>query len=184
MTSQLGPIGVLRDVVARFDKENIPYFLVGSLASMFYGRPRFTRDVDLVVQLHPGKVQKFSELFPIEEYYCPPDEVLRDEVMRYGSFNLVHQQSGMKVDIILYSDTEYHRSEFSRRLKVEIWPQLEVYIAAPENIILKKLDYNREGGIEKHLNDIREIIMGAKLDNDYLQFWIEKLGLSEVWEKV
>jgi hypothetical protein len=43
----------LQDVVTRLEREKIQYFLVGSLAAMHYGRPRFTMDVDLVVQIHP-----------------------------------------------------------------------------------------------------------------------------------
>ena len=151
---------------------------------MYYGRPRFTKDVDLVVQLHPSVTQKFAQIFPIEDYYCPPLEILQDEVVRRGSFNLIHQHSGIKIDIILYSDTEYHRSEFSRRAQVEILPQFRVSIAAPENIILKKLDYYREGGAEKHLNDIREILASSKIDDEYLQLWITKLGLAHEWGKV
>jgi len=184
LTKVPGPLEVLRDVAVRLDKENIPYFLVGSLASMYYGRPRFTKDVDLVVQLHPSLVQRVTQIFPLEDYYCPPIEVLKDEVVRRGSFNLIHQQSGIKIDIVLYKDTEYHQSEFSRRAKVEILPQFEVYVAAPENIILKKLDYYREGGAEKHLTDIREILAGSKVDDEYLQLWVEKLGLKTEWGKI
>lgn len=180
----LGPIEVLQDVVARLERENIQYFLVGSLASMYYGRPRFTKDVDLVVQIHPAQVSKFEQLFPIKNYYCPPKEILQDEVVRRGSFNLIHQESGIKVDIVLYKDTEYHRSEFSRRVKVEILPNLEVFIAAPENIILKKLDYYREGGAEKHLTDIREVLAGSTVDDSYLQSWVNLLGLRQQWEKI
>ncbi len=184
MKQTTGLLDVLRDVVARLDKENIPYFLVGSMASMYYSRPRFTNDIDLVVQLHPTFVSKFSSVFPIDDYYCPPVEVLKDEVIRRGSFNLIHQQSGIKIDIVLYKDTEYHQSEFKRRTKVEIIPQLEVYIASPENIILKKLDFYREGGAEKHLVDIREILATSKVENEYLAYWIEKLGLKLCWEKI
>lgn len=184
MTQTPGPLEVLRDVAMRLDQEKIPYFLVGSLASMYYGRPRFTKDVDLVVQLHPKMVFRFTEIFSIEEYYCPPQEILQDEVVRRGSFNLIHQSSGIKIDIVLFQDTEYHRSEFHRRAKVELMPQFEVCIAAPENIILKKLDYYREGGAEKHLTDIREILVGSTIDDDYLQLWIEKLSLKTEWAKI
>jgi hypothetical protein len=59
-----------------------------------------------------------------------------------------------------------------------------VYIAAPENIILKKLDYYREGGAEKHLTDIREILAGSNADTGYLHVWIEKLGLNNEWKKI
>ena len=84
----------------------------------------------------------------------------------------------------MYKDTEYHQTELSRRAKVKILPQFEVYIAAPENIILKKLDYYREGGAEKHLTDIREILAGSKIDDEYLQLWIKKLGLKAEWKKI
>jgi hypothetical protein len=182
--SPWGPIDVLQDVVARLEKESIPHFLVGSLASMYYGRPRFTKDVDLVVHIQPNQVKGFERLFPMEDYYCPPMEVLHDEVIRRGSFNLIHQHSGIKVDIVLYKDTDYHRSELSRRTKVEILHGFEVFIAAPENIILKKLDFYREGGSEKHLTDIREILIGTAIDESYLQEWITKLGLALEWKKV
>ncbi|NJL24332.1 MAG: hypothetical protein HC902_03585 [Calothrix sp. SM1_5_4] len=125
MTLVTGPLEELRDVAVRLDGENIPYFLVGSLGSMYYGRPRFTKDVDLVVQLRPSVVQKFTQIFPIEDY-----------------------------------------------------------IAAPENIILKKLDYYRDGAAEKHLTDIREILAGSQVDDEYLQLWIEKLGLKAEWGKI
>lgn len=180
----LGPIEVLKDVVTRLETEGIPYFLVGSLAAMYYGRPRFTRDIDLVLQIHPSKVSKFEEIFPIEFYYCPPREVIQDEVVRRGSFNLIHQTSGIKIDIVVLKDTEYSRSEMSRRTKIEILPQFEVYIAAPENIILKKLDFYREGGSEKHLTDIREVLAGSKVDQEYLLFWINRLSLNDQWAKL
>lgn len=180
----IGPLDVLQDVVTRFGKENIEYFLVGSLAAMYYGRPRFTNDVDLVVQIHPQQVSRFEALFPIEDYYCPPKEVLHDEVARRGSFNLIHQASGIKIDIVIYKNTDFYRSELDRRKKVLLLPQLEVFIASPEDIIIKKLDFYREGNSEKHLTDIREILIGSSTDEKYLEDWIDRLGLTNEWAKV
>jgi len=93
----IGPLEVLKDVVFRFEKLNIDYYLVGSLASMYYGKPRFTNDVDLVVNIRSSQIKEFEKSFPIDEYYCPPIEVLSGEVTRRGSFNLIHQLSGIKV---------------------------------------------------------------------------------------
>lgn len=179
----IGLLDVLKDVVDRFNREGIEYFLVGSLAAMYYGRPRFTQDVDLVVRLKAKQVVKFEHLFSIEEYYCPPGEVLRDEVIRKGSFNLIHQDSGIKVDIVLDKETPFYISEFSRRVELEIAPNIKVYIASPEDLILKKLDFYREGQSEKHLTDIREIMMGSKVDEVYIEKWVERLGLKKEWEK-
>ncbi|PIR86099.1 hypothetical protein COU14_00850 [Candidatus Kaiserbacteria bacterium CG10_big_fil_rev_8_21_14_0_10_44_10] len=180
----VGPIDVLQDVVTRFEKANIEYFLVGSLATMYYGRPRFTNDVDLVVQIKADQIQDFESLFPLEEYYCPPIEVLKDEVLRMGSFNLIHQASGIKIDVMLRKNTDHSRSEFSRRTKVKLAPQCEAYVASPEDVIIKKLDFYREGGSEKHLIDIREILAGAKVDKTYIEDWVNRLGLLTEWEKV
>jgi hypothetical protein len=163
-----GLLDVLKDVVARFDRANIPYFLVGSLATLYYGRPRFTQDVGLVARINARQISKFEGLLPLEEYYCPPREILHDEVIRRGSFNLIHQNSGIKVDIVLDKDTEFYASEFTRRKKIEIAPGIEVFIASPEDLILKKLDFYREGQSEKYLLDIRDILVNIKVDEDYM----------------
>ena len=179
-----GLLDVLKDVVKRFDEAGIEYFLVGSLATMYYGRPRFTQDVDLVVRIKAQHVLQFEKLFPLEEYYCPPKEVLQDEVVRRGSFNLINQSSGIKVDIVLDKENDFYKSEFARRKKIEIVPGTEIFIATPEDLILKKLDYYREGQSEKHLNDVRDIVMNLKVDDVYIKMWVERLGLTAEWSKV
>lgn len=117
-----GPLEVLSDVTKRLDGANIPYFLVGSLAAMFYSRPRFTNDIDLVLQINPDQIQDFENFFHIDDYYCPPTEILKDEVLRSGTFNLIHQDSGIKIDVVLLKKTDFYQSEFQRRQKVEIAP--------------------------------------------------------------
>ncbi len=179
-----GLLDVLKDVVKRFDQAGIEYFLVGSLATMYYGRPRFTQDVDLVVRIKARQTTEFGDLFPLEEYYCPPKEVLQDEILRKGSFNLIHQNTGIKVDLVLDKGNDFYISEFARSKKIEIAPGIEVYIASPEDLILKKLDYYREGQSEKHLTDIREMLMNLKVDDHYIEEWVENLGLKKEWWRV
>lgn len=179
-----GPLDVLRDVVSRFERIGVTdYFLVGSLASMYYGRPRFTRDVDMVVRLSPAHVTAFEAAFPFEEYYCPPREILEDEIQRKGSFNLLHHASGIKVDIVLCKPTEFYQSELLRRRRVALSPGFETYVASPEDVVVKKLDFYREGGSPKHLADIADILAREKLDLAYLETWIRKLGLQGEWAK-
>lgn len=180
----VGPLDVLQDVTERFDKIGIEYFLVGSLAAMYYSRPRFTHHVDLVVEIKASQVTEFEKLFDIEDYYCPPSEVIRDEVVRMGSFNLIHQASGIKVDVVLRKNTEFYTAEFERRKKVKFSPAFEAYIASVEDVVIKKLDFYREGGSEKHLTDIREMIMSNSVDKDYLQKWVNHFGLQAEWDKV
>ncbi|MBL7669722.1 MAG: hypothetical protein JNM39_04495 [Bdellovibrionaceae bacterium] len=104
-------------------------------------------------------------------------------MIRRGSFYLVNQGSGIKVDIVIDKETEFYKSEFSRRKKLEVAPGIEVFIASPEDLILKKLDYYREGQSEKHLLDIRDILANVKVDDVYLSEWVERLNLRVEWEK-
>jgi hypothetical protein len=179
-----GPLDVLKELIGLFEKKNIEYFLVGSLASMYYGRPRFTNDIDLVVEIKSDQIQDFFLLFQQESYYCPPIEILHDEVIRRGSFNLIHHSSGIKIDIVLRKNTEFSASEFKRKKQIEIIPHFKVHIATPEDVIIKKLDYYREGGSEKHLTDVREILAGTQVDKTYIEFWVQKLGLQTQWSQI
>ena len=180
----LGPIEVLRIITKKLDGLKIDYFLVGSLASMYYSRPRFTNDIDLVLQIRSNQVLDFEKAFNSEEYYCPPIEVLQDEINRRGSFNLIHQESGIKIDIVMTKPTDFSRSEFGRRQKVELIPGFEAYIATPEDIIIKKLDFFREGGSEKHISDIREIFSSTPINTEYVKTWCKNLGLENQLMKV
>jgi len=62
--------------VTRLETLGIPYFVTGSTVGILYGEPRLTHDVDIVVALAPRHVHAFVEAFPLEEFYCPPEEVL------------------------------------------------------------------------------------------------------------
>lgn len=184
MTGPMGPLDVLKDVVERFGRIGVAdYFLVGSLASMHYGRPRFTNDIDLVLNLTAQQVGPFEAAFPLEDYYCPPREILEAEVVQKGSFNLIHQGSGIKVDIVLCKPTEFYGSELRRRRKVALAAGFEAWVASPEDVILKKLDFYREGGSEKHLMDIAGMLAANPIEESYMESWVRKLGLQEQWER-
>src|SRR5919201_1449010 len=46
----VGVAAVLADAVGAFERNEIPYVLIGGLASSLLGRPRATSDVDLLVK--------------------------------------------------------------------------------------------------------------------------------------
>ena len=177
-------LAVFFSVLEKLEKENIPYMIVGSLASMVYGEARLTRDMDLVVDIQPQDAHKFETLFPLNDFYCPPSEILRSEVIHRGQFNLIHHESGLKVDILIRKDSPHSKLEFTRRRKLPFWEGAEAYIASPEDVIIKKLSYFREGGSDKHLKDIRGILSETPLDQNYLQHWIADLRLEKEWIQV
>src|SRR5262245_55317568 len=112
--------------------------IVGSIAAMVYGEPRLTRDMDLVIDIQPQDAQKFAQLFCQPEYYCPPIEILGDEINNRGQFNLLHVPTGLKVDIVIKKVTDFDKSRFARSKKIELWDGFSASLASAEDIIIKK----------------------------------------------
>lgn len=176
---------LMRLVIHVLETLGIPYMITGSQASAYYGEPRFTRDIDIVADIKPGQVDAFAACFPLNEFYCDKD-MINEEIMTRGQFNIIHAGSGLKIDIILTKQTEFSRSEFLRRRRSAVFPDQEGAFASPEDVIVKKMEFYKEGGSEKHLRDITGIlkISGEELDMKYIEEWAKRLGLMEIWEAV
>ncbi|MFB6357402.1 MAG: hypothetical protein ABEJ65_12925 [bacterium] len=177
-------IDIFKNILQTIEDHSIPYMIVGSVASIVYGEPRLTNDMDLVIEVPSHKPDIFQEMFPEDEFYCPPIEVLRTEISDRGQFNVIHHNSGLKVDFVLRKQGEHGTEEFSRRQRIPLWEDLEAFVASPEDVIIKKLDWYRETGQSKHVSDIRGILSATDIDEKYLQNWIEKLGLNETWGEI
>lgn len=87
---------------------------------------------------------------PSEEYYSSRDAA-NDAISRHSMFNIIHPASGLKVDVIGSGETQYDRSRFQRGRPVQIAPDFTATFASPEDVILKKLEFFKIGGSDRHL---------------------------------
>ena len=174
----------LKATLQCLEKSRIEYMVVGSIATAVYGEPRLTRDLDVVVRVNEYAATSFMPYFPISEFYVPPEAIVIQEFSHRGQFNLLHTQSGLKIDIVVQKSTAHGIAEFERRRQVEILPGLVAWIASPEDLIIAKLRYFREGESDKHLRDIRGILAQTPVDEMYLEGWTQSLQLTEQWQKV
>ena len=176
---------LLRRVVEVLEEQGITYLLVGSLASGVYGEPRLTHDIDVVVELRPDQVAKLCEAFPSPEYYVS-QQAAREAVASGGQFNVIHPASGNKIDFMLARQDAWGRSQIGRRRQEQILPGRPGYTAAPEDVIIGKLWYYRDGGSEKHLRDIAAMLQvsGDEIDQEYINHWTRQLGLTEPWQAI
>lgn len=165
----------------------IRHFISGSVAAMLYGEPRVTHDIDLVVSLRVDDVPQLAAIFPAPAFYVPPAAVILEEVARKqrGHLNLVHIESGLKADFYLAGQDELHAWAFRHSRRYDIGGTA-VLLAPPEYVILRKLQYFREGGSEKHLRDIRSMlaVSGQQIDGPALSEWLNRLGLRDDWSRV
>lgn len=176
-------LALFREVLERLEGNGITYMVVGSLSSIVYGEPRMTNHIDLVVDIPAAEAGKFAGLFPAERFHCPPAEILTAEIVGRGQFNLIHHETGLKIDLIVRKRSPHAVEEFARRRKVALLEGFEAYLASPEDVILKKLDFFREGGSRKHLADIRGILANTEVDDAYLKRWVKRLGLAAQWKR-
>ena len=94
-----------------------------------------------------------------EEFYSPPTEMINLEANRplHGHFHIIHHKTGFKADFYPLGQDELHEWGMAHRKKIEIEGE-PFWVAAPEYVILRKLQYYREGRSERHLQDIASIL--------------------------
>lgn len=180
----------LADVIARLESLRLPYMVVGSVVSNAYGLPRFTHDIDIVLELSAAEVEAFCQAFAREDYYLSSAAVVAG-VARRQQFNLIHAASGNKVDFMPARTDAWGREQLTRRRRVQLLVDpsgnvVEAYTASPEDVILGKLWYFSIGESDKHLTDIAHICQMAStvLDTDYIERWATDLSLLPHWQAV
>lgn len=174
------PTELLRLVGERLDRLGCERFTTGSLASMVFGEPRFTNDIDIVVRMDERQARLVSEAFQGEEWYVSGDAAAEAARSR-GMFNIIHVPSGPIADIIVTAGGDFDASRFACVRRIELPDGRVEPFSSPEDVILKKLEFFREGGSQKHLRDIASMIavQGAEtLDWHCLERWAVKLGIT------
>jgi hypothetical protein len=167
------------------ERLGVPYMLVGSFASSAYGEPRFTQDIDIVIDLPERLVTGLCAAFPGPDFYVS-EPAVRDAVRRRLPFNVIHPASGHKIDFMLPRADDWGRAQLGRRQLVRLLPDRDGYAARPEDVIIGKLWYYGEGGSEKHLRDITGMLTAAGNSIDWgdIAQWADRLGLQDIWQAV
>ncbi len=177
----MDPGELLQVVAAKLEELEVPYFVTGSMATIAYGEPRFTNDIDLVVRLEAGKVEALVGAFDAEDFYLARESVV-NALHRRSSFNLIHPHSGLKVDFMVAEASTFNESRFERTRRLDIGTGTRLPFASPEDVILKKLQYYRDGGSEKHLRDIAGVLRTSReIDTRYIEEWSSRLGVEAQW---
>ena len=171
----------------KFEGLQLRYAVTGSLAAIYYGEPRMTNDVDIVCLMRREDAARLHQAFPQEEFYCPPPEVIEMELAREqrGHFNLIHHETGFKADIYLVGRDELHHWALKHSRAAQLDGDT-IRFAPPEYIIVRKLQFYREGGSEKHLRDIDRMLegLGDEWPRTTLEGFIRDRGLASEWAKV
>jgi predicted nucleotidyltransferase len=176
---------LLKHAIQELQRLGISHAIVGSFASGAWGESRFTQDIDIVVDLDSQQAAELCKAFPSEEFYVSESAAL-EAVQHQTQFNVIHPSSGNKIDFMIAGDTPWAVAQLQRSRRVRLFPDVDAQFAAPEDVILGKLIYYREGGSEKHLRDIAGIlkISPDDVDREYVSRFATQLGVADLWQQV
>ncbi|MCH7872812.1 MAG: hypothetical protein IID33_14040 [Planctomycetes bacterium] len=179
------PSELTRYVVAVLERLAVPYLITGSVATIQYGEPRLTNDIDIVVDLPASAVGEFCNAFPLADFYLD-ETTARDAIANRGQFNIIHPASGLKIDVMIPARDAFNKSRFARAKRLIFSENCTAVFASPEDVIIKKLEYFAAGGSDKHLRDIAGMlkISGGEIDRDYVREWAERMGVVSIWRQI
>ncbi len=166
---------LLRKLGKVLAKLRIPYLITGGIAVVAWGRPRFTADIDVVIELLPKNLEQLAkELEAIDNDVYVDRNMMSRALTTQGEFNFIHPSSGLKVDFWILTNEKFDRERMRRRIKRKI-AGIPLFFSSPEDLILIKLRWHKESGSEQQLRDVESIIkIQKKLDWRYLAKWSKK----------
>lgn len=171
-----------RDFVRLFERERIPYALMGGMAVAAHGLPRPTHDVDFTISLPREQLPDFYAA-ATELGYTVPEAFEGGWVDQVAGMPLVRVQMwvrGKSIDIdVFLAESSYQRELLKRKVRVQV-EGLEAWLVSPEDLILLKLIAGRP----RDYGDVADILfVQSQLDETYLRRWAAALGVTERLEE-
>ena len=181
-------IRALEPVVKLFNDLGVGYYIGGSVASSAYGVARATLDIDLVTPLSLAHVKSLVEGLKSEFYI--DEDMISEAIKTKSSFNLIHLESMVKIDVFILKEKPFYKKVFERRIKDTLEDTdspFAIYLCSPEDVILTKLQWYKIGGkISEHQwLDILGVfkVQHEKLDMQYLKTWAKELSVDDLLDK-
>ncbi len=175
-------------VAEAFEKMGILYYIGGSVASSAYGIPRSTMDVDMVSVLKPEHVRPLVKI--LQSAYYIDENMIFNAIERQSSFNLIHLETMLKIDVFISKNTPYDIETLRRRRKDTLDEEqvtAEFYLVSPEDIVLNKLIWFRlgEGVSDRQWNDVLGVlkVQENSLNKKYLNHWASELKVEDLLKK-
>ena len=173
----LSELKIFRDVIEKLNNNNIPYMISGSVAMNYYTTPRMTRDIDIIIEIK--NIKAFYGTFK-KDYYIN-QEMVSAAVKHQQMFNIIHLKEVIKIDFIIRKNTEYRKTEFERRKKVEI-DGMSVFIVSIEDLIISKLLWGKDRHSELQMRDVKNLLK-ERLDKEYIDHWVKKLHIDDFYQE-
>ncbi len=176
------PEGLLKKINAILEELNIPHGVTGGFAIVIWGKPRYTADIDVIIELADSNIKPLAQkLLAIDKDVYADEDMMKEALQYHGEFNFVHPQTGLKVDFFVQEKNPYNKLKMQRVVFRDIEGQKIPFIS-PEDLIISKLMWSRGNNSQKQFEDIKSIIRNPniRLDMEYLNSWAERQEVLDV----
>jgi hypothetical protein len=172
-------------VVDTLEALDIPYMLTGSVAASFHGRPRSTHDADIVIDPTSEALNVLLARLTAAGFYVS-SESAREALKQRRVFNVIEGTHGCKIDLIPLRQRAFSRTEFDRRMTVDLPVRPRTVVVTPEDAVLSKLEWSRRSAdSERQLTDAAGVVaVNPTLDGTYIERWARELGVLDLWQRI
>jgi hypothetical protein len=170
-------------VIGALNSSSIPYMLVGSLSSNFWGVPRSTQDADFVLNLGSNSLKELIE--PLGPQF-KLDPQISFETVTGTKRNIVSiEATEYKIELFRLGDDSYDRERFRRR-KSATFHGLATFVAAAEDVIITKLRWAHEAKRNKDIDDVQNVVavQANHIDWDYVNQWCDRHGTRSLLDEI
>lgn len=133
---------LLKRIAAGLDREGIPYMIIGGQAVLYYGEPRFTKDIDITLGVDAAALEKVKALISYLNLDLLVNDI-EDFVNKTMVLPSIDASSGIRIDFI-FSYSSYERQAIKRAVGAAI-DNVSVRIASIEDVVSIRLSQAGRG---------------------------------------
>ena len=173
---------IVLDFIHAFDELAIPYMVVGSYSSNLYGRPRSTKDADFVIQCPDAAMAALRA--KLGKKYTFDPQMSFESVTGTMREIITHPSTAFTVELFHLSDEAHDQSRFARRIQRDFDGE-RAWLPTPEDVVITKLRWSKQGQRAKDLDDVREVLAVQKqLDLPYIRHWCDHFKSRDLFERI
>ena len=163
---------LLKKITKTLGDLEVPYLVTGGVAVTVWGRPRFTADIDIVIEISlPQSKNLIKVLRKSNKKIYLSETAVNQAIHNSGEFNLIHPD-GLKVDFWILENDIFDRSRLKRKITKKVWGE-NISFISPEDLIISKLDWYKKSRSTRHLEDVESVIaIQKKMDWRYIRKWV------------
>ena len=173
----------VKTLIRALDESGIAYMVVGSYSSNYYGVPRSTKDLDVVIEVAGHSIRELIPRLP-PEFQLDPQTTF--ETATFSIKNVVKiKGTPFVIELFHLSDDEHDHARFRRRVQIHL-SDCSPFIPSPEDVVVTKLRWLLRINREKDRLDIFNILQAKQsvLDWPYIESWCDRHGTRDLLDEI